>query len=583
MGVKASFGQFSALVRHAALFFRAFSGFAGSRGLIASGLVGVAGLLDGASVALLIPILNAVVSRGESQSYAGPVLRALGLVSPLAQLAAMLAAFVALSLLRSGLGYARDLYLARLQTAFTQEQRNAVIRVLAAAPWNRIAGMSHARINSLLTNEVGRLASAAQFMIQGSVSLVMLLVQGAIAVVLAPALASAVIMLLLIGAVLLAMGQGRIRDLGEQLVTANRAMMGATGGLLGGLKAAVAQNGQGRFVAEFEVIQALTRDRQLEFQRRQARSRRFFGIGSALMGSAVVFGGIALGTRPAVLIMLVVIFSRMAGPAQQLQLAIQNFVFGLPAFTSVRALVDELARESAATPDPILPPPGPLTAQGVRYLHAGGGGVKRADFTIAPGAFVGVSGPSGAGKTTLIDVLIGLLVPQEGMLSVGGVTLDAAHAAGWRQQLAYVPQDGFVFNDTVRRNLTWACPDADDETLWRALALSGGDAVVRGLPDGLDTILGERGALLSGGERQRITFARALIGSPRLLVLDEALNAVDADSESAVLARLAVLDPRPTIIMVSHRAVSLVHCDQVIAVELGVARDVTDAPREAAE
>ena len=140
-----------------------------------------------------------------------------------------------------------------------------------------------------------------------------------------------------------------------------------------------------------------------------------------------------------------------------------------------------------------------------------------------------------------------------------------------------------LFNDSVRRNLSWACPDADDDALWRALALSGGDAVVRRLPEGLDTIVGERGALLSGGERQRITLARALIGSPRLLVLDEALNAVDADSESAILARLAALDPRPTILMVSHRAASLIHCDQVIAVEMGVARDATGDRREAAE
>jgi ATP-binding cassette subfamily C protein len=575
MGAAGSIREIRTLLRQAAAFLGTFSGFAGKRGAIGSALVGVAGLLDGASVALLIPILNAVVSRGASQSYAGPVLRALGLVSPLTQLAAMLGAFIALSLVRSALGFARDMYLGRLQTAFTQEQRNAVIRVLAAAPWNRIAAMSHARINSLLTNEIGRLSSASQFMIQGSVSLVMLVVQGALAMILAPALASAVIVLLLIGAVALAMGQGRIRDLGEQLVTANRAMMGATGGLLGGLKAAVAQNGQGRFVAEFETIQTMTRERTLEFQRRQAKARRFFGIGSALMGSAVVFGGIALGTRPAVLITLVVIFSRMAGPAQQLQLAIQNFVFGLPAFISVRALVDELARESEAAPDPRVPPPGPLVARGVRYLHPGGGGVKQADFTIAPGAFVGVAGPSGAGKTTLIDVLTGLLVPQAGALSVGGVPLDPAYAAGWRQQLAYVPQDGFVFNDSVRRNLTWACPDADDESLWRALALSGGDAIVRRLPEGLNTIVGERGALLSGGERQRITLARALIGAPRLLVLDEALNAVDADSETAVLGRLALLDPRPTIVMVSHRAASLVHCSQVITVEMGVARDAT--------
>ncbi|MDB5704466.1 MAG: transporter ATP-binding protein, partial [Sphingomonas bacterium] len=202
-------------------------------------------------------------------------------------------------------------------------------------------------------------------------------------------------------------------------------------------------------------------------------------------------------------------------------------------------------------------------------LHPGGGGLQAADLTIEPGAFIGITGPSGAGKTTLIELLTTLQEPQTGRMTIGGEPLDDALRAGWRESLAYVPQEGFLFNDTVRRNLTWGTSDIEEPAIWRALALAGAEEIVRRLPEGLESMVGERGSALSGGERQRLAIARALLRDPRLLVLDEAANAIDAAGEAALLERLANLDPRPTIIMISHRAESLVRCDRVITIELG--------------
>ncbi|HSI16780.1 MAG TPA: ABC transporter ATP-binding protein [Sphingomonas sp.] len=557
------------LLRATRDFFGSFAHYAGAKGWIAGGLVGLGAILDGAGLLLLIPIIDAVVATPGKPSRVTTLLDTAGAHTPFARLAVMLAFFVALSLLRAFVMYARDMALARLQSGFVENLRNGLMRRLAAAPWHRIVALRHARITSLMTSEVARISGSSQYLIQGSVALVMLLVQGVLAFALAPLLALATAILVLLGAVLALGAQGRIRDIGAGLVGANMAMMGSTSGFLGGLKAAAAQNAQAAFVDEFETIQRDVRNRGLSFGRRQAGSRRIFAIGAALMGAAVITIGFATGVTPAVLITIVVIFARMSAPAQTLQIAAQNFFFALPAFEAVRAFEAEIAVDDTIDARGAVVPDGAIEADGVTYLHPGGGGVKALSFTIAPGSFTGIAGPSGAGKTTLVDLLITLLAPQSGEIRVGGVTLHGASATGWRDRLAYVPQEGFLFHDSVRRNLNWGAVAGDDEALWQALRFAGAEALVRGLPEGLDTVVGERGSLLSGGERQRLAIARALLRRPRLLVLDEATNAIDAASEAALLERLAALDPRPTIVMISHRAESMACCDQVITIERG--------------
>jgi len=557
------------LLRATRDFFGSFARYAGMRGWIAAGLVGLGALLDGAGLLLLIPIIDAVVSPSGKPSPTTVLLDSVGAHTPLARLALMLGMFVALSLARALVLYARDMALARLQTGFVENLRSGLMRRLAAAPWHRIVALRHARITSLMTSEVSRISSSAQFLIQGSVALVMLVVQGALAFALAPLLALATAVLVAFGALLTLKAQGRIRDIGTGLVGANQALMGSTSGFLGGLKAAAAQNAQGAFVDEFETIQRDVRNRGLSFSQRQASSRRIFSIGSAVMGAAVITIGFATGVAPAVLITIVLIFARMSAPAQTLQMAAQNFFFALPAFEAVRQFEGEIALDEADDTGAIAPPDGVIEVDAATYLHPGGGGVRAASFTMVPGSFTGIAGPSGAGKTTLVDLLITLLAPQSGEIRVGGVPLHEASASGWRDRLAYVPQEGFLFHDSVRRNLNWGAVDADDEALWEALRFAGAEALVRGLPEGLDTVVGERGSLLSGGERQRLAIARALLRRPRLLVLDEATNAIDAASEAALLDRLAALDPRPTIVMISHRAESMACCDQVITIERG--------------
>jgi ATP-binding cassette subfamily C protein len=569
MKAQSRFASITTLWAQAIAFLGHFARFAGMRTWGAIGLVAFSAILDGANIVLLIPILEVVVSPNGEHFRIQAMLEGIGVHSPLGRLAVLLAAFVAVSLLRAFTLYARDIYLALLQGDFAEHERNQIMRTLAGAPWVRIARLSHARVSSLITVEVNRIGSSAQFLVQGSVALMMLVVQSALAIALAPTLALTIIAILVVGGGAIMLAQDKIRDIGTSMVDANHKMMGSATGFLGGLKAATAQNAQAGFVTEFAAIQRGVRSRQIEFMARQARGRRLFAIGSALMGAVVVMVGFTASVSPATLITIVFLFARMSAPALTIQQSVQNFFFNLPAFEAIRRLETELSSSAAPAPTPIAPPPGAIELQGVSFLHPGGGGLHPASLTIEPGAFIGITGPSGAGKTTLVELLTTLQEPQTGRMLIGGEPLDAARQAGWRESLAYVPQEGFLFNDTVRRNLTWGTASVEEAAIWEALRLAGAEEIVRRLSDGLDSLVGERGNALSGGERQRLAIARALLRDPRLLVLDEAANAIDAAGEKALLERLAALDPRPTIVMISHRAESLVHCDQVITIESG--------------
>jgi ATP-binding cassette subfamily C protein len=246
-----------------------------------------------------------------------------------------------------------------------------------------------------------------------------------------------------------------------------------------------------------------------------------------------------------------------------------------------------LATHDAATEIDARYPEGDIVFENVTYQHAfandestnesGRGGIRNLELTIKEGEFLAVTGPSGIGKTTVADLLAGLYAPQSGRILVGTQLLEPAIGAIWRRELAYVSQDPFLFHDSIRRNLAWAKPNADERELWRVLAAVDADKLVRQMDGGLDSIVGERGSLISGGERQRIALARALLRNPRLIILDEATSALDSESEATILTRLSMLRPRPTIVLIAQRTENLSGCDRVMRLEIDGQRTVASA------
>ena len=195
-------------------------------------------------------------------------------------------------------------------------------------------------------------------------------------------------------------------------------------------------------------------------------------------------------------------------------------------------------------------------------------------LVIPRGQTVGLIGVSGSGKSTLVDVLLGLLAPASGRVLIGGV--DTARCMKWWQRrLGYVPQSIYLLDDTVRRNVAFGIAEdrIDDTAVARAIAMVNLDSFVASLPQGLATVVGERGVRISGGQRQRIGIARALYSDPEVLVLDEATSALDGETEETVMEAIDALHGRLTIVVIAHRTATVARCDRVLRVEGGVVRE----------
>jgi ABC-type multidrug transport system fused ATPase/permease subunit len=196
--------------------------------------------------------------------------------------------------------------------------------------------------------------------------------------------------------------------------------------------------------------------------------------------------------------------------------------------------------------------------------------LRDVSLEIKPGEKVAFVGPSGSGKTTLIDILMGLYEPQSGVVSIDGVPLTAATREAWREKIGYVPQDVFLYEDTLAQNVAFGAHDIDMDRLRRVCGWAQiRDEIENEMPDGYNTILRENGSRLSGGQKQRIGIARALYRQPAVLLMDEATSALDTITERALIKALDDAAANTTIIVIAHRLSTVRNCDRLIVMDQG--------------
>jgi len=273
------------------------------------------------------------------------------------------------------------------------------------------------------------------------------------------------------------------------------------------------------------------------------------------------------------LLILLMASVEMFRPMRDLRELLHQGMLGQAAATGVRALLDAIP---SVTPDGA---PAPLTAElspslafeDVGFAYPGGRGAAHQglSFTVGVGERVAVVGPSGAGKTSILRLLLRLYDPQSGRVTLGGRDLRDLPLETLRRHFAVVSQDTYLFHGTVADNLRLGKPDASAEELRAAAGVANALDFIDRLPQGMDTVIGERGTRLSGGQRQRIAIARALLRDAPILVLDEALSAVDAENEAVIQQALDRLMVGRTTLIVAHRLSSVIGADRILVMEAG--------------
>lgn len=300
-----------------------------------------------------------------------------------------------------------------------------------------------------------------------------------------------------------------------------------------------------------------------------------FGAIIIIVG-ALIYGIEVQRTSPANLLLLVALVARLLPRLMNIQIFYNLFNLSAPSFDIVSDLCGRFRshreRQRAIGAQPLGQFPirsAEVVGRGLVVRYDDRPVLDGISFTVAPGQIVGFVGPSGAGKTTLVDSIIGLITFTEGDIAVDGVPLGDLDLQTWRGRIGYVSQDTFLFHDTIANNIRWDAPDTPMPLVEAAGSAAGLDQFIGHLPDGYETVVGDRGVKVSGGQRQRISMARALLREPALLILDEATSALDSLSEQEMVGVVSSLRGRMSIVIVAHRFTAVRNADLIYVLDRG--------------
>jgi ATP-binding cassette, subfamily C, bacterial len=566
----------TAAVRHLTLLISAM----GSRLAASAALMVIASLLEAAGVVVLVLLIGTLgvdVSTGGAASLTRASHRILAWTGLAGTLFPILAIYVAVTVTQAIVLRAQTVLNLGIEYRFIALLRSRLYDAVANARWLFVAQSRGTDFSHALTTELDRAGLATYQLLWSASTLFVMAAQVVLALQVSAPLT---VLVFAAGGLLIAILTPRLRqarEAGEAITTATSEVHALAVEHLAGMKTVKSQAAERASATEFTRLANAVARRALDAVRLQANLRALFETGAVVILAALLVVAVQVFAVPAAsLFVLLFLFARLMPRVSSVQQGLHQYATALPSLAHVEALQ---ARAVAAREfvGPVSARPGavPQLTRAVR--------LERATFTYgdqAPAAVDGVTlaipvsettalvGPSGCGKTTVADLVTGLLSPTSGRILIDDVELNADGAGQWRSRIGYVAQDTFFFHDTVRANLKWAAPGASDAVLEAAIRAAAADFLFQ-FPEGLDTVIGDRGIRLSGGERQRFALARALARQPELLILDEATSALDPANERKVLDAIDRLRGSMTILLITHRLWTLGRVDTIHVMEDG--------------
>ena len=524
-------------------------------------------VLSGVGIVMLIPLLN-MLEIGDNRLP--DWFMTLGY--PL-QVGLLLVGYVLLVTVKTLLSRSLNIR----ENAFIEETgmalREKLYAVLSGASWESLTARKDADVINLFTSQCGQVSYGIAEVIHFLASIVSAAVQLGIALMMSLPVTALVCVM---GACMLAIFmplRKKSREYGDEMIRLSREFYSELQNQLASVKEVRAYGVEREHAALFESISTAFKTARMKYVRQSSVPGVVYSLAAVVM-IALVYLVCTLGLKVETdrLVVLVYVFARLWPVFSGFQGRIQSINSCVPAYEKLIEAMREMQPETdVAETDEDFSRWREIRFDNVHFAYRNSDEetLRGVSFSLERGEKLALLGRNGAGKTTAVNLLLGFLLPQSGAILVDGKPLEAACIRAWRTQVGYVPQDPLILNASVRENLTRFHPNATEDELIAALRKAMAWGFVSRLPDGLDTVLGDRGVRLSGGERQRIVLARVLLGHPSLIVLDEATSALDYESEMAFHDAIASFGKDAAVVLIAHHGATIAMADSAVVLEKG--------------